>query len=169
MRAPANLRDSETWRAKDKWVAPDAEWLDYHYNTLRWSARDIEESVRANTGRARKWLEGCGMHVRGSAEAQQLAVGHAEPSSVPVTREGQKKRLRNLGVSENCAWCGGYESKEYGMHLHHKDHDKRNGAMSNLCWLCGHCHRLETAMWNLWKRGKVDLQCEGRTMVINFK
>ena len=53
-----------------------------------------------------------------------------------------RNHVRSLW-GRRCAWCGTHE-KEVGkvLHVHHKDKNKINCAVSNLVPLCPECHTL---------------------------
>lgn len=154
---------------------PDKEWLYSQYIVQKKSTTVIAEEVKATARSVRLWLRDANIPLRTRVEvgeAHSLAMsGDRNPNWVGGDRRSHKSALRRLGTPEVCIWCGQGWEGDYSMHLHHKDHDKRNGALENLCWMCGACHRLETALWNLVKQGKIDLECDGesRTMVIRFK
>jgi len=164
MKAPINLRDTETWRQKSRWISPDREWLVDQYETQGKFVNEIADDLSASWYTVAIWLEAEGLKIRGDR------LGKNNPAwRGGRTRNYGRDLLRRSGGSVECSWCRAKSKKAYDMHLHHKDHNKHNNTLENLCWLCGACHRLETALWNLLKLDKIDLACEDRTMVVTFK
>jgi len=170
MKAPKKYHP---WARGFRWGPPDKEWLEYHYLELRKSAEDIAREVGAGASTVRRWLREAKVPRR-TRYAHML--GDTNPNWVDGTYAGRVQHIaRNIqyasGVSQTCVWCGQGWKGLASLHVHHKDHDKRNNAPENLQWLCKECHRLETALWHLVKQGKIDLECDGqeRTMVIKFK
>lgn len=52
------------------------------------------------------------------------------------------KLLINSGRKVECEDCGIHEwkGKKLNLHIHHKDKNRENNLISNLCYLCPNCH-----------------------------
>ena len=166
MKAPEKLGGKGT---RARWIHPDYEWLADQHLERRKSAKQIAREIGVSKTTLIKWLREVGIQVQPSeGERHYLWAG----GSLRRAHYKAKRALRRADVPEKCVWCG--QSQDRTGHravveLHHKDHDPQNNVPDNLMWLCRTCHRLETAAWALLKRDKIDLACEGRTMVITFK
>lgn len=172
MKAPVRC---QPWARGFRWEPPDKEWLEHHYVSLRKSAETLSEEVGAGASTVRRWLRNARIPRRSSTEHM---FGEGNPNWVDGRYVGQTRhKARDLQYAKEgarvCAWCGQEADPSLGrrgaLDVHHKDHDKSNNIPENLMWLCRWCHLLEQGLWHLLKQGKINLTCEGRTMVIEFK
>ncbi len=146
------------------WYPPSREWLVTQHHKHKKSVNRIAEELRTTHDVVYRWFGRAGVerikrYPEGLEHVFWKDTGHSRP------RSHARKVLRLEGELEKCAWCG-TTSK---VQVHHVDHNPDNNLIENLKWLCYHCNLLEAHLWHLWKQGKVDLQCEDRTIVINFK
>jgi len=146
------------------WVHPSREWLYDQHVTQKKSLNEISGAQGVGWYSLEEWFREAGIEVRNSR------LGENSPGWKGGRSRGYGKRtLRRAGVPEKCAWCGQGWEGAYSLHLHHKNHRKRDNAQENLMWLCQSCNLLEARLWHMLKKDKIDLKCENRTMVIRFK
>ena len=156
------------------WILPDKEWLEDQYWTQDKDAKQIRLELGLGGGTVRVWLEELGITVK---SRQDVAIRRSERTQGKLnpnynhtwntkygTRAKQKRDLINKGVPQICKWCGTSEKVE----LHHKDHDKRNGARKNLVFLCHNCHMVETWVWHLKRRKKANVSMSNKIIIIDF-
>lgn len=147
---------------RSKWIEPGKSWLKSQLSQKSMNA--LADELGCGWWTVDLWVR------KLRIDYDRSRVGERNPSWKGGTSRGHgRKAIGQAGVLEQCIWCSQSREGAYSMHLHHKDHDKRNNKLENLCWLCDHCHRLETALWNLLKKDKIDLECKDRTMVIKFR
>lgn len=178
MRAPTRESDN---KYNPHWIPPDKEWLEHQYLTLEKSVAKIHRETGAHFDTVVGWLAKAGVSRRSEAETQKIHARNVTGSLNPRWDGGYsagyvhklaRRALEDLGVPEVCSWCGqepvsGKRSR--GLEVHHKDHNRWHNESRNLCYLCHSCHNLEKGLWHLLKKNKIDLACEGSTMVITFK
>ncbi len=180
MKAPKKLYEGK-YRYTRQWELPDREWLVDQYHTQDQSADQIAAVVGCRQNHVLRWLGRLSISTKSKAAQGErharLMSGPGNPAWVDgyyaELGSGGRSRvcqraLRRSGVLEVCCWCG-VSVEDERLEAHHKDHNPKNSVLANLQWLCVTCHRFESYLWRLWKQDKLDLQCEGRTMVINFK
>ncbi len=141
---------------------PDREWLFYHYWTLNESSQKIADMVGA---RDRTYI--CNMlkkfdvpikpkSLRDANHSKRMS-GEGNPAWNGGTASNYHARLlRKARPDKRCAWCGATENVE----MHHKDHNRQNGSLENLEWLCYSCNHLEAYLNKLKKDGRAEALIE---------
>jgi len=144
-----------------KWTAPGREWLAHQHHVLGKSVNALADEVGASRDTALVWLQDARVEVRPAYEGSSKS------------RETQLDCFRRSDVPFECSWCGVGEGWMPGvkgrLQMHHRDHDPTNGKLTNLTWMCYVCNLLEAWLRTALEYGKIDLKCEGHTMVISFK
>lgn len=164
------------------WEPPDKEWLEHQYITLEKPIGALRKEVGAHWDTIAEWLWDAQIPQRTKAETQAIHARNVSANSNPNWKGGYsegyihklaRRVLEDAGVPEVCSWCGQEPIAGIGrkgvLEAHHKDHVRWNNVPENLCYLCHTCHDLEKGLWHLLRKDKIDLECEGRTMVIRFK
>ncbi len=67
----------------------------------------------------------------------------------PATTKQLNRALFEKGVEYKCVECdnkGVWNEKPLSIQIHHKDGDKKNNLITNLCYLCPNCHS-QTSNW----------------------
>lgn len=146
------------------------EWLEYHYITLNKSTNDILDEFGISRASFCKWLKK--FEIKKSPE--QLAVNHSKRMSGSgnpawnggTARNYQVRFLESFKVKK-CEWCNAIEK----VQIHHIDHNKDNGNLDNLTWLCGYCNRLESNLWALQQRNRATFTFDslGKKLIIEFQ
>lgn len=149
---------------------PDAEWLNDQYWVQDKSAQQIAGKFGMDSTTIRRWMDALGVPRRTPSEVK---AGSRNPNWVDGFTEGRnyhrahaRKVLREAGVPRVCVWC---RKEEDYLAVHHKNHNSGDHRLENLEYMCRTCHNLETQLWHLLKQDKINLTCEGRTMVIEFR
>ena len=78
-----------------------------------------------------------------------------------TARNYQVKLLESI-KPKKCGWC----ETTKDIQIHHIDHDRQNGNLENLTWLCGYCNRLESNLWALQDRATFTI--DSKKLVIDF-
>lgn len=176
MKAPKKLYEGR-YTGRQQWTPPDDEWLYEQYWRQEKSSNQIAKELSCRPGIVLRWLSTSSVRIRTYEECDERhslrMSGEGNPAYVNGTDRGaSSKRCRNAlwdsEIPEECSFCGASVYQER-LEAHHKNHNRGDDSLGNLCWLCRDCHKLETHVWRLLKQDKIDLECEGRTMVIRFK
>ena len=84
-------------------------------------------------------------------------------------RKFHRNELLRSGRPRQCEWCSATDK----LHVHHRDHNIKNGDLDNLAWLCHYCNVMEANIWALQKRGRAEVtydKMNGRKrLVVTFK
>jgi len=151
------------------WSLPDLEWLEDQYTTQNKDAKQIANEIGAVGSTVGTWLDALNIPVRTRAER---GMEHS------VGPKAQKKECQRVGKPCVCAWCGVEGDNIPGRHevstptcsldLHHKNHIRKDGKLSNLAYLCPKCHKLETALWHIRKFKKAKVTVTNKIITIDF-
>ena len=148
-----------------RWTPPDKEWLEYQYGLLGKSCKTIGVEVGCDKATVKWWLINAGIPLVEGIELleRKMATQYINhPYSIDTGT--QRKHFEALGPPQKCVWCGTKEN----IQMHHKNHIKKDGRFKNLVWLCGDCHRIETAIWNARKHGKISITIENNTILLDY-
>ena len=160
MRAPRRL-ESRYLDGRRRWIAPDEEWLVHQYVTLERSAGLIAKDLDTFPNKIYHWLREAEIPTRSYQEAQRARRSR---NGRPLDTQTQKRRLlENEDIPFRCTWCDcddgyGPSWKVNRLVMHHRDHDRQNGSIENLVWMCPTCHYLESWLHVARSEGKISLK-----------
>lgn len=152
-----------------RYEVPSKEWLEHQYLILDKSIRDIAQEMKCSIQPVQNWLREHNIQK----PKEQLAETHSNRMSGAggptwkgdTSQNYQRRALIKSGRPYQCEWCGHTKRLE----VYHRDHDRSNGAMDNLAWMCRHCNMLEAHLWPLQQKGRADVLVEANQIVIRFK
>lgn len=154
-----------------RFVGITREWLYRQYVELDKSMRDIGGEVGISANGVKVWLEKFDIPVRTEKQCHERHSDRMSGSGNPAWNGGtarnyQARLLRESGRSYICEWCGATKR----LQVHHRDHDRENGDLSNLAWLCGPCNRMEAQLWALQQNGRAEvmIDTDAHKIVIEF-
>jgi len=177
MRQPVALSDDP--RAPERigqgcgarFVGATREWLYQQYVTLDKSMRQIGQDVGISATGVKVWLDKFGIPARTDSECHERHSERMSGDGNPAWNGGtaqnyQRRVLQESGRPCRCEWCGASNR----LQVHHRDHNRENGDLSNLTWLCGPCNRMEAQLHALQERGHVVVMvdAEAHRIVIEF-
>lgn len=145
-------------------------WLEREYTKLEKSANRIAGENETTTLAVMSWLRRHEVSLRtveelGQRHSRRMS-GSGNPAWVGGTAQRYQTRLlADSDQPKQCVWCGTTEK----LQTHHIDHDRDNGDLSNLVWLCGPCNRLESHAWTLQKLGRATFHYEDKRLVVQFQ
>ena len=147
------------------------EWLVEEYIRKDKSAKQIADGIGSSHNAIITWLKEHGIPLRDrEAMNERHAIrmsGDGNPAwSGGTARNYQHRALVKSGRPQVCEWCGTTED----IQMHHRDHNKANGDLSNLAWLCGPCNRAEAHLWILQQDRKANIlvDLENHKIEIHF-
>lgn len=130
------------------------------------SLAELAKHYQVSVPTIRKWLDGNELTQPFNIRHSLRMGGDGNPA---YTNGGSlhyhKNILRRAEIPEVCKWCNITDD----IQVHHKDHDRTNGEIDNLMWLCGTCNRLESNLWALEKDGKAEVMFSEKIFLIKFK
>jgi hypothetical protein len=144
-----------------RFIPPDREWLEYHYLVLNKSSEEMGQMIESNRTYICNQLKKAGVPIKPKsvrdANHSMRMSGEGNPAWNGGTANNYHIRLMKRIREKRCQWCGATERVE----VHHKDHNRRNGAPDNLEWLCRPCNRVEFWMWTLKNNGLAHVLIDG--------
>jgi len=144
------------------------EWLYHEYITLDQTVREVASSIGTTTGSIMWWLKKYGITKPKSwlgERHSKCMSGERNPAYVDGTSwKYQRNVLMNSDKPHRCVWCGATKR----LQVHHVDHDRDNGDLDNLEWLCGPCNRMEAQIHSLERTGRATVERRGSTMILTF-
>lgn len=144
------------------------EWLEYEYITEDKSLRQIAEEVGATLKTIHLWTQKFGL-VKPKAHIHQQhserMTGRGNPAwNGGTARNYQARLLKRSDKLRRCIWCGATKK----LQVHHMDHDRLNGDLDNLEWLCGPCNRMESQMHALECVGRATVKRTDNQLILTF-
>ena len=156
--------------AHNQWSPPDKEWLEDQYIVLDKTIKTIADEIFSSGYTVSKWLYMYDIPKRTRTErdfrhSQQRTGTRKFKTAVGYTSQwGQKRDLLEQGIPQVCVWCGAIEN----IQMHHKNHNRKDGRLKNLTFLCPKCHKLETALWHIRKFKKAKVTVANKIITIDF-
>ena len=164
MKAPVKLKQGQRVRFEH----PDREWLYHHYIVLDKTCREIAEEVGTTFATIAAWCrqyELTRSRDERNRRHSRAMTGKGNPAWNGGTSENyQRQLLRHSDKPHRCIWCGATKR----LQVHHVDHDRDNGDLDNLEWLCGPCNRMEAQIHALERAGRATVERRGSTMILTF-
>ena len=159
------------------------QWLADQYITQGKTLDQIAQLAECAHTTIANWLERFNIPQRSTAERYRLQGEKTRGKNNHHFKGGssqgyQKRTCARSGRPCVCAWCGTEGTEEQvinrpqemrcSLQFHHKDHNKENGELDNLVYLCPKCHRLETALWHIRKSKKANVSVSNKIIIIDF-
>lgn len=131
-----------------------------------WTLAKLSKHYQVTVTTLRKWLKVYDLTQPFVGRQKARMSGEGNPAYINGTSLNyHKNALRRTGNPPDfCEWCNATED----IQIHHKDHDRKNGDIDNLMWLCGSCNRLESHIWALQKKGLVEVMIGVGKIEIKF-
>jgi len=153
-----------------RWGAVTREWLLKEYVEADKSAKQIADEIGSTGHTVWVWLRKFGIPTRTRRETNKRHSERMSGNGNPAWNGGTARNyhhnaLAKSGRSRACEWCG----HDQDLQVHHRDHDKYNGDLANLAWLCGPCNRLEAQLWQLEAEGRATMTLEDGRLIIAFR
>ena len=153
-----------------RFVNVNRAWLCRQYIELDKSSNQIAEELGTSAFIVCKWLKKYDVPVRNAEMRRKRHSKRMSGAGNPAWNGGtaqqyQKRRLIESDQPKQCEWCGTIEE----LFMHHRNHDRSDGALSNLTWLCRWCNTLEGWLWTLRIAGRVKWTIDEKVNEINIK
>lgn len=149
-----------------RWLGITKEWLYHQHIELNKSTQEIADEHKCTQATIWRWLNKLDIH-KSQEQINQRLMGSNNHGWRGGKTQYQKKHLQRSGKPMICDWCG----RTNEIQIHHIDHNRENGNLENLTWLCSICNRLEANIWTLRKKNLATYTFDslGKKLIIEFQ
>lgn len=125
----------------------------------------IAEKYGVHRGTVSRWLKWNKIAEPHSTRHSKRMSGSANSSFKGGGSRGYHKRLLTKSEKPHvCEWCKSTEK----LHVHHINHNIRDGRIENLTWLCFNCNLMESHLWALNQSGRAIVDIQPGQIIVQF-
>lgn len=157
-------------KAGNRFYGVTKSWLNYEYWDQEKSSSEIADEADTNRTTVLSWMAKLDVPVRNTEERaerhSERMSGKGNPAWIGGTSQNYQRRNFEANSDEpKCNWCGSTKN----IVMHHVNHDRIDGNLGNLMWLCHNCNIIEGYLWLMKEEGYVqNFSMEDNKLIVEY-